>query len=353
VGDYLVFHPTSDGSTNYNEVEYRYIITKNSSTSYVLSSTAGGSENALTYTHTGGYVFNDRAGKNVKWQSSDGYYWHLSHYNTSATNSNSIMRWVRVGNTYSSGSNQRGAFAITQGAPLVEYITLSRPGVSPSTQLFRIYSGNNSAGDTLIKGLFAYGGTTSAQDGVISFDAVGCRAEDCWVIGTNKIGIYVGGNVSTLTECGWIACSTQAYIALWGGLSVQANAVTINDCEGHANNSAGIVWASSSADFVANRYISGTKGANFSFSQCSSTQSYITAFFKSPYKNTATPILYNQNFVGDSKIVLSDINGVKYENAKVTKNGEAHITGPSLSDTTAPVLGSYTYRHDPVTALGM
>lgn len=68
VGDYLVFHPTGNGATNYNEVEYRYIITKNSSTSYVLSSTSGGSENALLYTHTGGYVFNDTAGKNVLWK---------------------------------------------------------------------------------------------------------------------------------------------------------------------------------------------------------------------------------------------------------------------------------------------
>ena len=52
VGDEVIIFATSDTATNYNECEHRFIKTKNSSTSYVLSTTAGGAEAALTYVHT-------------------------------------------------------------------------------------------------------------------------------------------------------------------------------------------------------------------------------------------------------------------------------------------------------------
>lgn len=40
------------GTGNYNQTEYKFIKTKNSATSYVLSDTSGGAEAALTHTHT-------------------------------------------------------------------------------------------------------------------------------------------------------------------------------------------------------------------------------------------------------------------------------------------------------------
>lgn len=50
VGDEIVIGT----STAYNQNEIRYVITRNSSTSFVLSSTPGGAETALTYTHAAG-----------------------------------------------------------------------------------------------------------------------------------------------------------------------------------------------------------------------------------------------------------------------------------------------------------
>lgn len=52
VGDEIAVGAASASATNYNETEKRFIITKNSSTSYVISSTSGGAETALTYTHS-------------------------------------------------------------------------------------------------------------------------------------------------------------------------------------------------------------------------------------------------------------------------------------------------------------
>ena len=50
VGDKLAFAPGSDSSTNYTETEYKFVITKNSSTSYVLSDTSGGAKASATAT---------------------------------------------------------------------------------------------------------------------------------------------------------------------------------------------------------------------------------------------------------------------------------------------------------------
>lgn len=56
VGDEIKISPGTDSGTNYSETETRFIITKNSPTSYVVSNTSGGSENALTYTHNTGSI---------------------------------------------------------------------------------------------------------------------------------------------------------------------------------------------------------------------------------------------------------------------------------------------------------
>jgi len=136
VGDFLALAPTDNTSTNYNNFEYRYIISKPTDDSMVLSSTSGGSENALVNTHTGGYVFNNDAGKNVQWKSSDNRLWAVGLLSTSATNYNCKFRWAQVTNMYSNGGSAKGGFWITAGQPLVEYISLSRPDYSPTTELF-------------------------------------------------------------------------------------------------------------------------------------------------------------------------------------------------------------------------
>lgn len=352
VGDLLLLAPTDNTSTNYNNFEYRYIISKPTADTMVLSSTLGGSENALVNTHTGGYVFNDNAGKNVQWKTTDNNKWSVGLLNTEATNSNSIFKWAAITNMYSNGGSAKGGFYIVFGQPLVEYISLSRPDHSPTTELFTQFVNNVQIVDNDIKGLFAYGGTVSAQAGVMNLNANLGTYTDCWVVDTTKSGISIGGAVTTLNNCGWIACN-KGNLDLWSGCQVNAPAVTLNDCEGHCTRNRGLNFYTSSADFIANRYLSGTKGANTAFAGCGNTPAYVTALFNDVHKYSSEPLLVSNNFIGQSQMVLSNINGVQYENAKVTKNGEAHITGPGLADTTVPVLGSYTYRHDPLTSDGI
>lgn len=352
VGDFLALAPTDNTSTNYNNFEYRYIISKPTDDSMVLSSTSGGSENALVNTHTGGYVFNNDAGKNVEWKPSDNRLWSVGSLNTAATNSNSKFRWAKITNMYSNGGSAKGGFWITGGQPLIEYISLSRPDYSPTTELFNQFVNNVNIVDNNIKGLFAFGGTVTAQAGVLKFDAVNGTYTDCWVVDTTKSGISASGPVTTMNNCGWIACN-KGNLDLWGGFATYGPAIVLNDCEGHCNRKSGIIFYTSSPDLVANRYLSGTKGSNAGFASCGNTPLYVTALFNDVYKHSSEILMSTNNFVGQSQMVLSNINGVAYENAKLTKNGEAHITGAGLADTTIPVLGSYAYRHDPLTTVGM
>lgn len=352
VGDLLALAPTDNTSTNYNNFEYRYIISKPTADTMVLSSTPGGPENALVNTHTGGYVFNNDAGKNVEWKPSDNRLWSVGSLNTAATNSNSKFRWAKITNMYSNGGSAKGGFWITGGQPLIEYISLSRPDYSPTTELFNQFVNNVNIVDNNIKGLFAFGGTVTAQAGVLKFDAVNGTYTDCWVVDTTKSGISASGPVTTMNNCGWIACN-KGNLDLWGGFATYGPAIVLNDCEGHCNRKSGIIFYTSSPDLVANRYLSGTKGSNAGFASCGNTPLYVTALFNDVYKHSSEILMSTNNFVGQSQMVLSNINGVAYENAKLTKNGEAHITGAGLADTTIPVLGSYAYRHDPLTTVGM
>lgn len=54
VGTEVWFAASSNDAANYDQCERRFIITKNSATSYVLSTTAGGAEAALTHSHPAG-----------------------------------------------------------------------------------------------------------------------------------------------------------------------------------------------------------------------------------------------------------------------------------------------------------
>ncbi len=58
VGNEISFLPGTNDSTNYNQTEYKFIITKNSSTSYVLSDTSGGAEAAFTFAHANAHALN-------------------------------------------------------------------------------------------------------------------------------------------------------------------------------------------------------------------------------------------------------------------------------------------------------
>lgn len=354
VGDYLVFHPTGNGASNYNEVEYRYIITKNSSTSYVLSSTSGGSENALANTHTGGYVFNDTAGKNVLWKSTDTNKYHILFVNTSATTANSILKWARIRDTYSSGSAARGSLAFTSGAPDVQYITLGIPGTTSINQL--MYFGPN-ANNMTLRGIFAYNcNPANSQDGTINTPSGASNKTfyDSHIIDVASVGWKLQGANPNMYNCTAIACGKGGIPELYAGWNISVNYGHFVDCEQHSCRLQGTLYYGSSADPVWTRFISGTLGTNGDLAHQGSGQvSYQTAYYDQPTTSDTNLMTGNLAMIEGSQLVFANVNGTAYNNYRYTNNGSAVYTGPSLTDTTVPNLGSYAYRMDSLTSTGI
>lgn len=351
VGDYIVLVPTSNNATNYNEVEYRYIISKPTADTMVVSSTSGGSENALIYSHTGGYIFNNDCGKNVRWYSADTSLYHMGYLSTSATSANNKLRWVKMQNTYSSGSSIRGGLGLPQSMPLIEYISLSTPGVTTLSQLMYIALQNPST--STIKGLFAFNGnTTSSNDGIINTFGINKTFEDCWLVDVLKTGYSVNAAATAFKQSGVIAGSAALPLN-YGAFLITASAIQLNDCEVHCYRAGAFLWYSTSTQFVATRFLSGTKGNNGFLSTGNlALPSLVEAYFDTLY-TTSTNYLDVNALIEGSQIVISNINGTAYDNTKITNNGKAVATGTGLTDTTLSPLGNRTYRHDPTTAVGI
>ena len=108
VGDEIIISPTSSSATNYNETERRFIITKNSSTSYVLSSTSGGSETAFSFTHsTSAFVL--LITRNVVVETTNAARaWYWNNANTT-TRSNFVFSWARVNTCSDTATNKTDA----------------------------------------------------------------------------------------------------------------------------------------------------------------------------------------------------------------------------------------------------
>lgn len=351
VGDYLVLHGTSDSATNYAETEYRYIISKPTADTMVLSNTSGGSENALVYQHTNGYVFNNTAGKNVRWSSTDGNLYHMPFYNTTATSTNSKIRWARMFNLYSSGSAARGGLAPTYGAPLLEYLSFSQPGVQSVSTLMYIASTNSN--QMSLKGLFAFNcSTANLADGVIQNNGILKTFIDCWIVDTQKRGWEIR-SITTLNRCGVVAGQGNL-IELYAGFVLSSSGTVLNDCEAHSQRNAAILLYPGGADIEFVRFLSGTKGKNGqTIRQAVSQAGYNTLYFDSPQIADNTIMDTYTTMLAGSQVVMANINNIVYNNLKFTNNGIATVTGTGLTDTTLSPLGNCTYRQEPTTAAGI
>ena len=353
VGDYLIFHPTGNGSTNYDEVEYRYIITKNSSTSYVLSSTSGGSENALLYTHTGGYVFNQTAGKNVIWKSTDGYRYHVGLNNSLSTPSTAILRWLRVSDVFTTNSAARGGLSFTLGAHNAEYISLGTPGSVVSDQ--GVFFATNPSPFT-IRGLLIFSGQNeSSQTGMVNTSSSANRSFiDCHIIDTTRVGWKLTGPNLYMKDCTAIACGRGGVAELYGGFNVSVSYARLVDCEQYSCRLQGTLYYGSSSDIVWTRLKSGTLGTNGDLAHQSASQVSIQdVLYENPTTADNNLMTGNLALIEGSRIVFSNVNSTPYNNYKYTNNGFAQFTGPGLTDTTTPNLGAYAYRHDTVTSEGL
>lgn len=326
----------------YTQTEKRFIITKNSATSYVVSTTAGGAETALTYTHTtDADIINLQ--RNVIWTTDDTTkYWYFANYSTIAGDMD--VDWARFEYVGENSNASKYGFTI-QGAFTVEadidYCVVYSVGfrgliwqmsVMPSSHTGLVVT---SSGPTQNIGLFVSGSAHSK-----SFI-------DCFVLNQTNFGIYVQ-NVANCSMTRVRAISNaQSGSSGHGGLVLDAAVnFAANDCDVHANGSNGLLIQNVAASSMASSRV-GTRGANVIADVAVADDTFNDFLFDACSFGSPTLIT---NYADQSR--GSSINFYKHNNTAnkhfwYTDAGKGEATGAGLTDTTVRTSGSLATKISP------
>jgi hypothetical protein len=310
VGDEIIISASSASATNYNETESRFIITKNSATSYVVSSTSGGAETALTYTHTAGTMVTNIQ-RNIIIKSPSSATGQSYYFNSQPNQTNIDLDWVRFENV-----DPSLFFAV---APLgqidignnvsIDYCV----GYNSPVTLFRINSKTTAQTHT---GLVAYSplaATSGVNAGLTGGIVVlTCQAQtfvDCYSLQNGSAGITVNGSfTNTFTRCKGISSNTSNTIPTAGGiLSISSGQNAYIDCETHANRG-GAIRLSTSLGETFTGLLSGTKGVNQTTDVLPVSSTFNDVLFDSCTFGSATRISNYLNQTIGSEIRFNRLN---------------------------------------------
>lgn len=351
VGDEVALLPGTNDSTNYNQTEYKFVITKNSATSYVLSDTKGGSESALTYAHNNAHAVNVE--RNVILEatgSSNELRSRLGKTNDSDqshfSDARIVMRWIKL-----KGRTQQFYPSLTNGAPdiddntkfdfqFIAYEGYDLGFVFPSTDSLPV----------TFKGILAYRSTDSNSYGVGAFDGTSNKILDKAIIfDVQDTGLLASGANVLYKDC-IVAAANKGLASTGAGLEFStslAQAIIQGlDC-----------YACRRSIFHGDR-TSGVELFDCDFGERFNNQNS----HASGYGNTATLSFFTNCRFSSNLGDLAEIgltgsinkrmgfqNHQGIENNNVTNSGDGFIslTGVGLADTTVRTAGSFAMKMVP------
>jgi hypothetical protein len=347
VGDEVAVSPGTNSATNYNEVEYKFIKTKNSSTSYVLSDTSGGAEAAFTYTHTTNSLVINISNNVVIKGSSTTLAMGGPYFAAQTVTGNVDVDWVRFENLGTTSTGYIGCLnriaidnSIAYGGGLSRY-GFYFPGLTtPSTKT------------NLISVRSTFSSTTTAAGGIALSASKNLTFTDCIAIGrpTNHGWSIVSSFGCTFNNCQAIAACTSS---LSGGFLIATSGnLTFNNCEGQANRYADVHLAGAT-DMSFVNFQSATKALTPT-SVSPQADTYNTATFTN--SNFAATNLVNANNIvltlAGTEIRFHAYNDSVTDHRWYTSNGIGRSTGAGLTDTTIKTSNSLGLRMEPQTEDG-
>lgn len=334
VGDEIVVATTDLQASN----EYRFIITKNSPTSYVLSNTAGGAENALTSTHAvGGHVL--LLTRNVVF-SAPSTAIQAYFLNSDVTNDGYVdFDWMRFNNW----SLVQVAIALTNAAGDMDYCVIYNTlsgFVVTTTKTVNTYNG--------IISLSTVGTTSGSQIGYIraTSSANNKTFNDCFALGANangRGGFTIASYNITLNRCFALGTMSSDRRSLGeGGFGLSsAGSVTIND-SGAIGNTFGSVVLSGATDIVFNNFTS--SGSAVVSDVYTVTDTYNTALFNNSTFGALALIANYLLAITGTLVRFHNYQNTANNHRWYTVNGQGLSTGTGLSDTTVRTGGSLAVR---------
>ncbi len=338
VGDEITFVPMTDSATNYDETETRFIITKNSATSYVLSSTAGGAETALTFTHTNGEIFN-LTRRCVIDTTDITEAWYADFAETSSA-SNVNLDGCRL---ESFGSTTTNKTTILFSNSTTEVCNVD------DTVFYRNLS--TSAGVTM---------NTSRIDGIshswlIFYDAASIAFTIASLRNRTFTNLYVidaltaGMSFSTtinnkFTDCGiWATCRSDSNRAVAFTNSTKNTFTRFNI---HATRTEAMNL-SSAVDLTFIDCEFGVDAENQSADINCTTDTYNIVFFQNCLFGSPTLIVGYTGMVDGSEVRFHKFNQTTNNHLWYTANGIARSTGAGLADTNVRTAGTFNVRIAP------
>lgn len=350
VGDEILIAATSDNAANYNETENRFIITKNSATSYVLSLTKGGAEAALTYTHTtSAYVLNVE--RNVLIDSTNtSRAMYLYQANTTAGNFNAD--WVRFETMGHSTVTTRVGIQITPATNVVgsaDYCVAYRP------RYRGFYFATSKEAQTYTGLIVCNGAQVTNSIGALSCNSIANMTfNDCFSIKNNRCGIQATGvpgcvfNRCVSISNNTIGTSVSSAVGS-AGLYLTTGQAVFNDLELHANRLLGLS-INGNIGAVFNRLLSGTKGTNTTDINTNLDTQNILTFDSSVFGSASFIENYLTQLTG-AEVRFHRLAATDNNHAWYTEKGIARSTGAGLVDTTVRTAGSLGLRIAPEEAV--
>lgn len=338
VGDELIFVPVSNNAANYDETETRFIIVKNSATSYVLSATSGGAEVAFAYSHTAGAVFN--ATRSVLIDTTDITKAWYGDFNEVTSAGNVDLDGCRLETTGSGVANRTNVTFSSIATELfsADDLVLYRQAGSQGATF-----GNNNDTRTFTW-VIAYDCNATGNAGAIFLSSMrNKRYEDCYIIDSTSRGFFLGAaSSSDFVNCGTWACGRTTTTA--GGFGFQnASNIFLDTCEAHANRSPGIELATMPLLYAVGCSF-GTKGTNGTADMAVTADSFNTAVFDSCLFGSSTTVNNYTNASDGTDIAFQEFNQTTNNHLWYTKYGVSRSCGAGLPDTNVRTSGSLGLR---------
>lgn len=336
VGDEIIVCAYSSNATNYQESENKFIITKNSATSYVLSDTAGGVEAAFTYTHTAGaYILNVQRNIIIKSTTTT----ESTYYNNNNTTAGDVnIDWARFETVGANVANKTGLhLAGTLAIPFAIDYTVCYRSLFNGIAII----GNNNNTITMT-GLIS---TIATNQAITMVGSLNKTFVDCFAVKNTATGFNLNtGGGNTFTRCVAISNNLSGGGGTSSGINVVQSKNTFNSCEAHCNRGRAVVLQG--ADVIFNNFLCGTKGTNAIDVSTPNTVYIKTVFNNSTFGSATLVGLYTSMLTG-SEIAFHTLNGTANNHVWYTNTGIARSSGAGLVDTTTKTAGNLAVRLAP------
>lgn len=350
VGDKICVGASSNNATNYNEAENRFIITKNSSTSYVLSSTKGGAENALVNSHTNAVIANLTRGVVFQNTNATG---SISFNFEKATTDDSIFEWCNLNNI---GAINGSPTVSVTFPPVFGIWAASARSVSINHCVFDLINAygwilNQSTPATFSDNIFANSISNNSLGTLaglgITTSAVGHTFDDFLFINNQRQAVEYHGvnctfNNPELNSCNKLGLANQ------GGFQPQTSPpFVMNDAEMHCNRGGAFAF-NGAANCTINRGNYGTKGYNTVEVAVAPNTANTNILFDSIIPGSPTLVSgHTAGAAGATEFLFNKLNNTANRHVWYSEYGSAQSTGAGLPDTTVRTAGTLNVRIAP------